>query len=308
MTFSIRPSIYLTVAITFLVLLIVNEYMPLVGVYQELKMYTQHPDKAVPTPTPSSSSSSSSSSTPRRVALCISGQFRYLSEVASNHLIFLRSLRLTDTVDVFICAEDDLDATAREHVMTVYQPVSVRWDAEPVEPLANLSANNVKMFRRIYLCDQLRQQRETTTGAYDVVIRMRPDLIFFHAFSSGRLLPGRIYFPMHTKQEPLLYGLPDLLFWGDSDTMKVMCECYLALNHLHKLFSCLNEYIFMNYMVSRGLIARKVVFPVNLFDRNFYTGRSFFDKYIKGKWNYISNGAKCYQNNDYDLLVIEEDE
>lgn len=214
-------------------------------------------------------------------------------------------------VDVFICAEDDLDPVEQQHVLDLYQPIAVMWDNEMVSPPEGLRVNNFKMFKRIYQCDQLRQRQEEKMGVpYDIVIRTRPDLIFFNAFPIPRsILPRRIYFPMRVKNEPIFYGLPDLFFWGDSSAMKEMCECYLHLHNLEKVFSCLNEYIFMNYMVYRGLIARKVVFRLNLFDRTFWMGRQFVDKYIKSKFtNFVQQGATCYQNNHYDELTIEEEE
>ncbi len=280
---------------------ILNYFLPLRGVYEEMKTFARD-TRDLSSPLPNAPAVNC------RIALCISGQFRWLNEVRENH-----TMMLDLQPDVFICAEDDLDETKKQQVMDMYRPVSVVWDQEEVAPRESLSVNNQKMFKRIWKCDHLRQQHEASTGVtYDVVIRMRPDVVFFAPFPyhvlSSPLLPDRIYFPMRAKGEPILYGLPDMFFWGDSAAMKVMCECFLHLDEMEELHSCLNEYIFMNYMWRHDLIARKIAFPLNLYDRSFYMGRQFLKKYVKGKLPYLYNGSTCYQNNHYDQLRIEDDD
>jgi hypothetical protein len=214
--------------------------------------------------------------------------------------------------DVFIYAEGDLDTKSRNQVTQYYKPKQCVWDSHVVQPVNRLSVNNVKMFKRIYQCDLLRQQYEKDNlFKYDVVIRMRPDTVFYEAFPvhllRKPLLEQRIYFPMRTKNEPLLYGLPDMVFWGNGDAMKKMVECYLHLEKFNGIDVCPNEYIFMNYMESVNLIGRKVVFKLNNFDRTFRLGIQFIDKYIKGKASYVKNGYECYCNNKYKNITIEEE-
>ena len=299
----------ISVALVIILLLavILNYFLPLRGVYEEMKVFSRD-TRDLPAPTYAPGDKTPRLERPCKIALCLSGQFRFLNEVMQNHthLLDLRP-------DVFIYAEDDLDKKEKMQVIDFYRPVSVVWDHDEVQARESLSVNNVKMFKRIWKCDQLRQAHEASTGVrYDVVVRMRPDVVFFAAFPTAMLskplLPHRIYFPMRAKNEPILYGLPDLFFWGDSNAMKVMCECFLYLDEMEELHSCLNEYIFMNYMWRHDLIARKIAFPLNLYDRSFYMGRQFLKKYVKGKFDYLYHGGTCYQNNHYDRLVIEDEE
>lgn len=298
---TVRKQIYLFLVISVVFLLLLNYYVPFRGVYEELKIITHNPHKL-------RSQSSYPVPSDRRIALCISGQFRWIDKILENH----RTL-LDLHPDVFIYAEADLDTKSRNQVYQFYQPKAIVWDSEVVAPQNRLSVNNVKMFKRIYQCDQLRQKFEKDNAfEYDMVIRMRPDTVFYgpfpHRVLQKPLLEQRVYFPMRTKHEPLIYGLPDMVFWGNSRVMKQMCECYLYLDELKKVDICTNEYIFMNYMIKRNLIGRKIEFKLNNFDRSIHMGVKFIDKYIKSKSQYLKNGLECYSNNDYKKLIIEDND
>lgn len=296
-----RNKTLLYILLVIFILLIINYFLPLRSVYQELNMMSNNPYHL------KNYSGAYSILPHQRIALCISGQFRYTEKILDNHQTIL-SLR----PDVFIYSEGDLDTKSRNQIIQNYQPKKCVWDNSVVEPMNRLSINNVKMFKRIYQCDLLRQEYEKSNGfEYDVVIRMRPDTVFYDPFPmhviQKPLLNQRIYFPMRTNKEALLYGLPDMMFFGTSKDMSIMCQCYLHLEELKKIDICSNEYIFMNYMVMTKLIGRRIKFKINNFDRTFHMGLKVVDKYIKGKMNYIKNGLECYSNNEYNKVVIEDE-
>lgn len=196
----------------------------------------------------------------KRIALCISGQFRDIKTSFMNHITTLLPLQ----ADIFIVGNICITPEDKEKVLDFYKPIRHRWTDQFV-PIS-LQANTDRMFSKMYYCDQLRQTHEEENGfTYDYVIRIRPDLVLLHPFPSSILSSitrdDSIYFPTPTFAEIPKYKdipfskiyLTDQLFVGTSAAMKIACECYLRLSE-YITKHCINEYMLLEHLVKSNLV------------------------------------------------------
>jgi hypothetical protein len=199
--------------------------------------------------------------TNKKVALCISGQFREIQITFANHITTLLPLK----ADIFIVGDINLTPEEKEEVIAFYKPIYHRWTDEFVP--SSPQVNTDRMFSKIYYCDQLRQEYEKQQGfTYDYVIRIRPDIILRQPFPT-EILPSikgsnMVYFPSLTLAEVPKYKnipfskiyLTDQMFLGTSEAMKAVCECYLHLSKYTITKHCINEYILMEHMMASNLL------------------------------------------------------
>lgn len=171
-----------------------------------------------------------------RVAICISGFLRLCETTFES---FRRCLIEPFEPDIFIStweAEGGGGQRADE-VAAIYRPKAVEVESWP-EVLASWGdltpwesrkrrdvtvPNVLGMFYKIYRANQLKRAAEAAQGGrYDVVVRVRTDLMFYDAPNLARTVPGYVAIG-----NTFGYGgLPDLFASGDSASMDVYADLF----------------------------------------------------------------------------------
>jgi hypothetical protein len=189
----------------------------------------------------------------KKLAICISGQFRDIDICMKNHSI-LKQLN----ADIFIYADDNLNEKEKNKIISYYNPLYCIWDNNKIEPIDNYNYSMVRMFNRIYMCDMLRVIYENNTvNKYDVVIRMRPDLIFPENIPLkyiNNVKPNSIYIP-NQRFNTTMNQLNDQFAIGDSNSMMKYAECYkFMLYNTDTKSQCTGEKILYNYIRNNNLL------------------------------------------------------
>lgn len=170
----------------------------------------------------------------RKIAVCISGQIRTGVEAHGAFINFFRQcIENNDQIDVFIHTwyephlEDNTELLNK--IKELYKPV--KFEVEVSEDHSRL--NYPLMFKKVMKCNELKKKHEIENDfRYDIVVRYRFDLVF----------PPHVHFPAlpmrsRTLHHPNLnhglnntdnqrFGICDLIYWGDSATMDIVCDTY----------------------------------------------------------------------------------
>lgn len=168
-----------------------------------------------------------------KIAICLSGYFRFYREMYSNYRRYLyEACQRYGEVDVFISTWDTLNSSSTfsarqgdtpidcgqfdwEDILRTFQPKAAIHEAfDPVRNLFNvlnydktidLSTLNrnihdngvlfgLAMFYRRYHCNELKRREEKRTGKqYDIVIQMRPDVFFLKPLDLVGFDPAKLY-------------------------------------------------------------------------------------------------------------------
>lgn len=189
-----------------------------------------------------------------RIALCISGQMRTYRECFASHD---RNLLQPLAPDVFIHTWsntgaswkdadryggtdlDDEDLRRRynprelisetftrglnEHYRGVSVPEALRY-AEP-----QIYKSTIPLFYKIHQCNELKKGVEKKEGRYDVVIRLRPDLMLLDTPKIRKIEEGVLYFNRYALDTR--YQVSDKFLYGDSSTMDAFASLWQLLNH-----------------------------------------------------------------------------
>jgi hypothetical protein len=240
----------------------------------------------------------------KKVAICISGQFRDIDICIRNHLC-LDPLK----ADIFIFADDNLSIENKLKIESFYKPVKCVWDSEDVKPLKQYPMNMLRMFKRIYHCDLLRRNQEEINGCkYDSVIRIRPDLIlkeFIPAKMVNNLEKETIYVPIQHQYDfwwRKIFGPTDMFAIGDSDSMRVYSDCWLNLQNL-EVDTCPGEKIIFNHYMDEIKYVKTFKCGFVLYSMRFnWDVKSIFNilknkVFGKKEFWYIQSLKKCIKNN-----------
>lgn len=223
----------------------------------------------------------------KRIAICMSGQFRGTQMSFNNHIDSLLPLG----ADFFIVGDGLLPLKEKKEIEAFYQPKAVLWNTV-TETLPGHNLNTVRMFKRIYQCDQLRQKYEKENGfVYSAVIRIRPDLMIVEPLPVKQIenlqenvmyvgkTVGTDELEYHRPYGYTEYMLSDQFFMGTSRTMSKLSACYLSLKSC-PCSACLAEFIFAEYLKDLEEIQYSYLpIPIVLHSKNVYN-----DGMIKGSY------------------------
>jgi hypothetical protein len=213
--------------------------------------------------------------------------------------------------DFFIVGDNILPPSDKERVESFYHPKKSLWNTIEDRPTAH-HMNTVRMFQRIYECDQLRQQYELDHNiTYDCVIRIRPDLIFTRSIqtkSIESIKSGYLYFGQSdgfklTHDKPYFYreySLSDQFFLASSDDMKKVTSLYLKLEQ-SECPTCLAEIVFtelvrINYpQLTFGIINTfSYLCSKNVYELSYIKGLSkIYKSLVADKLYYAKNLLPC---------------
>ena len=184
----------------------------------------------------------------KKIAICISGQFRYVNDMLINHQCLFHL-----NPDFFIYADENITNEEKNKITCFYNPKKIVWDNEKIKLIKNYPENMIYMLKRIYLCDKLRQEYEKNHNIeYDIVIRLRPDLVLKEYIPENIINNFRneaLYFPVQYKHDiywSMIWGPTDMFVMGDRNIMKIYSECYLNLEHAES-DTCIGENILFGY-------------------------------------------------------------
>lgn len=171
----------------------------------------------------------------RRVALCVSGQVRDNWQDAMRS--FADHVYPNSSVDAFLCIDVpsdprvDNDVVAQSYGTLFNRVTHTAVKVGDGDLVANLSPGHSSYVYKIFTCNQLVAR---STNVYDVVIHVRPDIVFNGPFCTRVPDVRTVYSPFlrpvgvdTLSPEGHAYGhgvVTDQLFYGTSDTMQALIE------------------------------------------------------------------------------------
>ena len=184
-----------------------------------------------------------------RVALCISGAIRNNEIFCSN---IIEKIVKPYNPDIFICAYDGNNPSESKYLYDTLKPVTMMVNNKKPQKIENKDflKNSVSMFEKIYLCNELKKQHENKYNfKYDVVIRIRPDLVINSDFKIDfENINDYFYSPIHM----LPKFTTDQLFYGSSDTIDKVVNLYKDLENQSD--KCVwPEIILKNYLEKKNI-------------------------------------------------------
>ena len=159
----------------------------------------------------------------KKVALCISGQFRDECKI-TLYSIKKYIIDVLD-VDVFFNLTPVKNTKIQNDLLELLKPKRYVFENINTDSYINKYSKNYKiMMTRIINCNELKKQEEINNGyKYDIVIRIRPDLLMKSSIHDSIIDSDMtnklyyydfLYFPVCSS-----YGISDQLFLTDSATM-----------------------------------------------------------------------------------------
>jgi hypothetical protein len=251
----------------------------------------------------------------KKIAICISGQFRDINTCMLNH----KSLQPLQP-DYFVYVDDNLNKNEKEKILNFYQPKKIVWDSKKVSAIKDYPTNMIYMFKRIYLADKLRRQFEKENNfKYDVVIRLRPDLLlkdFIPEKIINNIQENSLYIPIQYKGDiwwSNINGPTDMIAIGDSDTMKIYCDCYKNMENLD-VDTCPGEKIIVNhymdliknvYTFKMGFVLNDMRLKYNVYDIYKLLKVKVWGKKEFFEWNKLSKCLKFNRSSKMKIKFIE---
>ena len=241
-----------------------------------------------------------------KVALCISGAIRN-KEIFCNSII--EKIVKPYNPDIFICVYDGNNPNESKYLYDTLKPVTMMVHNKKPQKIENKDflENSVSMFEKIYLCNELKKEHENKHNfKYDVVIRIRPDLLIKSDFKIDLENINDYFYSPHDLLSKNTGFVTDKVFYGSSDTIDKAVNIYKDLKN--KSDKCLiPEIVFKSYLkennieVKHILVNHKIIdyiikniFDINNFDDNLNSINTFMKKerykykeYRLGCLNYI---------------------
>jgi len=172
-----------------------------------------------------------------KVALCISGQLRDFDECYPSIKKYILDIYHPD---IFACFDKEDDKVKIKSFINKMNPIATMLsdDKYTKNVKFELPKNTILMFKKIYECNELKKKYEHSNNfKYDVVIRIRPDLIFRSRLplelndNDSLSIPtyyGKNYMIYFTNMPNFNgYGLCDQLAFGSSRIMDKYSEFYI---------------------------------------------------------------------------------
>ena len=165
-----------------------------------------------------------------KVAICLSGQIRTGVEAYPAFLKFFSTLGNFSTLGHYDIFYHTWDNPQSDKIQKLYRPTAFL-EEQPLDGTKESSFGS--MLYSIMMANELKKRHEIENNfRYDVVIKTRFDLVFGKNsyFPTSDILPRTIYSVNsnhginHTDYEN--YGISDLIFWGDSQSMDIATNVY----------------------------------------------------------------------------------
>tara|TARA_Y100001938_G_scaffold138511_1_gene204120 strand:+ start:95 stop:796 length:702 start_codon:yes stop_codon:yes gene_type:complete len=210
-------------------------------------------------------------------ALLLFGHMRTFKECSK----YLKQNLLNDTeYDIFIHTWDENEAKTKSHhnehmdvkkfsedekneIKNIYNPKNIIIETQIVDDYDTTCPNNEinadgqrNMIKSLFMVNQLKKQYEIENNfTYDVVLKMRPDILLMRKFKDMEIKNNSIFIAgnkLGYPNELSSYKALDILGYCDSQTMDVVCDGY---NHFEK-FWMKTDYehsAFIDYLLDRKI-------------------------------------------------------
>ena len=187
------------------------------------------------------------------VALCVTGKVDH-ENIKEIYESWKKNLLDYYNVDIFM----NIDKT-NDYINTIIKPKKcVLFDGSIKNE--NLDINSNTMFYRIYECNKYSIEYEQNNNfKYDIIIRIRVDIILFEKLYLENFKENIVYFPTRNKKAEIsnIYnlGITDQLFISDRQSMNNICNIYLELNNdfLKKINCKIPEITLLYYLVKKNI-------------------------------------------------------
>jgi hypothetical protein len=242
----------------------------------------------------------------KKVAILISGQIRdgYYECLMSQKACIID---LYDT-DVFCSFSDDVSDKIKKHVTKILNPKHIEWIKSDNKYNINdkYYHNTYLMFKKIYLCNKYKKDYEKKNNfKYDMVIRIRPDLLISSSIPKMNLSNKTIYLPqlsafVYKYILNIFAPYTDQIAIGNSMSIDIYSNIYkYFLNILKKHKKITPETILHNFLKNKKLSIHRILYKhiiykycINVSNKN---NEKFKVLYILP--SYIDNKFKILFNN-----------
>ena len=207
-----------------------------------------------------------------KVALCVSGKIDH-QNMKNIYESWQKNLLNYYNVDIFMNIDEDND-----YIKNIIKPKKCILFNKLLK-LDNLDINSNIMFYRIYECNKYSVQYELDNNIkYDIIIRIRCDILLFDRLYLENFKPDIVYFPSRIRKAEIsnIYnlGITDQLFISDRESMNKTCNIYLDLNNkILKSINCKIPEVTLLYY----LLYKKIKYS--------YFYYSWIINYYKGKYS-----------------------
>jgi hypothetical protein len=242
---------------------------------------------------------------PKKVAVLLSGQLRnnYINCLWSQIINIIYPLN----ADVFFCFDDNVDDEEKRKIIKFLKPKKYTWSSSKNYKNIFIDKNIVLMYEKIYLCNKLKKEYEKQHSTYDIIIRLRPDLIIKEKIPLNiikNIETNTIYYPSINKYDIFtsnsFIGMTDQIALGDSPSMDIYSDIYnFIYSNLSKIPHCpASETILTSYLKMKNLKLINYYQKFILYEKRFNYGNilSSTINLIK-KYKYYPP-IKCYKQNN----------
>jgi hypothetical protein len=191
----------------------------------------------------------------KKIALCISGREDNIEYCYNSWKKYLLS---NNDVDIFIHINDCTDSV-KKFIEDIIKPINVIYEDPILDNTNNWYPNMNIMFYRIYMCNLMKNEYSLNNNVnYDIVIRLRPDIVFYQQLTIDKFTDSNIlYLPCYKILKIINvfnFAINDQLFLGSNKVMDKLCNFYINSNK-YKNFKCGSpEIIFKNYILDHPTI------------------------------------------------------
>lgn len=205
-----------------------------------------------------------------KIALCLSGQLR-------NKDKFLKSLKekVIDKFnpDIFLYIDEK---NATPEFISSLKPKSYHITNKKPQSKNNLKPNTISMFEKIYKCNKLKSDYEKQFNfKYDIVIRMRPDIMIYSDFDFSNFDKKYLYYPIYNGHAidsyidiPMLsnIAIPDQISYGSSEIMDKYSNIYFDLYKKDDFKCIMPERLLKKYLIQNKIPIKGFYFNWSIID------------------------------------------
>jgi hypothetical protein len=170
-----------------------------------------------------------------KIAVILSGQIRNDYNISLNSI--KNNIIIPLNADVFYNFDNNKTDLEKENIHNFLSPKKFTWETYDINKEYNFITNIYKMTKRIYEANNLKIEYENENKfKYDIVIRIRPDLLVKNKLSSdliNNIKKNTLYAPKVNNLDIIHYMkhfICDQMNFGSSETMDIYSKFYLEID------------------------------------------------------------------------------
>ena len=187
-----------------------------------------------------------------KVCVCMSGCFpKYWEKYAKS---INKNLIKKYNADLYItCCESDKNKI--NEIKNIYKPKVIKVVNNKIKLFdnKNIKTSTINMYKKIYLCDQLRQSSNIN---YDVIVRIRPEIFVRSKFYIDYISVKNNFLVNHSMILTNKLYPSDQLFYGNTNVMEKICSLY---KNPPKNIKCINAHYLLKIYLEQNNIKTKYV-------------------------------------------------